>query len=128
MQFTETETTKDFDLKRFVDDTNQWEFGIHSMLFGWRVSGNRLGSDAYAFDYCASDDTRFLGNLLITMQSILEAIDPATSEYDLRMVLPSFAIKPINKDPCWRHLVLLAVNLSHYKSLSQIQPDYPTLQ
>jgi hypothetical protein len=107
-----TDNAVDFDLAHYISEGGQWEIGARSMIFGVRICGNRVGSIAFAFDYCAGANVGFVHILLLVMLSILESLPEETTERELQNMLPSWEIRPIDKDPCWQKLQQLAIDLA----------------
>lgn len=83
------------------------------MMFGNRVRAGLVGRDWCTIDYCAGADREFLKELIVTIMLILESFDESVKEGEVESILPSFTIKPINKDPyCWAALKRLMVERS----------------
>ena len=102
-----------FAVVKFVSINHEWEMGVRPVLYGARVSGNRTSSNTYCFDYCAGHNYDFAMQLFRTMQAILMALPESITEGELKRMLPTFAVKPIDHDPtCWQELQRLAIELN----------------
>ena len=113
MQLFNTDTDASFGLLKYISTNNKWEIGMRPMLFGIRVSGNPVGSYCYTFDYCAGNNPVFAIELFQTMLVIFEALPEDIDEKEVLKILPSYTIKPIDRDPrCWKELQQLAITLS----------------
>jgi hypothetical protein len=89
-----TEPNQNFDLARYVSENGEWEMGLRSTIYGVRVCGNRVGSFAHVFTYCAGADRGFISILLLVMISILQGLPESISERELERMLPSYKVKP----------------------------------
>jgi hypothetical protein len=112
LKFIKTDPTEDFDLAHYISTGGQWEMGVRSMIFGVRICGNRVGSIAFVFDYCAGANMGFAHILLLVMFSILDNLPEDTTERELEKMLPGWEVRPIDKDPCWEKLQQLAIDLA----------------
>jgi hypothetical protein len=113
MQLFTTHTDENFPLFKLVSTNNRWEIGIRQMMFGVRVCGNLIGDTGYTFDYCAGNNPYFAANLIQTMLAIFDALPEDIKPRELRQMLPSFSVKPIDRDPtCWKELQKLAIELN----------------
>jgi hypothetical protein len=82
-------------------------------LFGVRIAGNPVSSDIYTFEYCAGNNPTFAITLMQTMLAIFEALPEEIKEKEVRKILPSYSVKPIDRDPtCWKTLKQLAIDLN----------------
>lgn len=112
MQFHKVPPDENFPYAKFLSENQVWELGVRPMAFGFRVCGNRVGSQFYAFDYCAGADLIFLNNLFFILQAIFKGLDESITERQLQNLLPSYEVKPISGDPCWQKLQDLAISLN----------------
>ena len=111
-----------FPIVKFVSINHKWEMGVRPVLYGVRVSGNRTSSDTYCFDYCAGNNYHFAMQLFRTMQAILMALPESITERELERMLPTFAVKPIDRDPtCWQELQRLAIELNESQDTVPIE-------
>jgi hypothetical protein len=130
MKFNRAKPTEDFSI-RLVSEKGIWEMGIHDVLFGRRVSFNRVGAHCYLRDYCAGADLLFQMELLNAVHIILQRLpDEAQSEPLADLIFPDYLIKPINLDPtCWtelkrlRDLIRLQMNLPEILPLPDIHTN-----
>ncbi len=122
MKLIKTEPNENFDLARYVSENGEWEMGLMSMIYGVRVCGNRVGSFAHVFYYCAGADRGFISVLLLVMISILQSLPESISERELKRMLPSYEVKPIINDPCWGKLQQLAVDLAKSEEVECSKP------
>jgi hypothetical protein len=112
LKFIKIDSNPDFDLAHYISTGGQWEIGVRLMIFGVRICGNRVGSIAYAFDYCAGANMGFAQVLLLVMFSILDSLPEEITERELENMLPSWEVRPIDRDPCWGKLQQLAIKLA----------------
>ena len=111
-----------FPIVKFVSINHEWEMGVRPVIYGVRVSGNRTRSDTYCFDYCAGNNYDFAMQLFRTMQAILMALPESITERELERMLPTFAVRPIDRDPtCWQELQRLAIELNESQNTVPIK-------
>lgn len=118
MKFTGTETDENYDVARWVSENNVWELGLHRVLFGIRVVAGRVGDGCYDIKYCAGDDQGFALLLLATVFRILSLLPESIKPYELKRMMPTYERKPINLDPCWEKLIILAEELEKTNTCS----------
>jgi hypothetical protein len=93
---------------RFVSWGNRWQIGLSPVIFGHRVRVSLVGSPTYEFDYCAASQFGFAINLLEVIKDIMETFDEAIEPSEIKKLLPSYEIRPINLDQsCWPELLRL---------------------
>lgn len=110
MRFSETHPTVDFDLLRLTSETGVWEFGARRMLFGVRVSANRVGAGMYGMDYCAGNRHTDFQQLFAVCRLILEAQPETLTHAELEALLPGYTVRPVlNDHSCMARLCELAV-------------------
>lgn len=120
MKFKNAETTINFDVLRLTSKT--WEMGVRRMIYGFRVSANKLGDNCYTVDYCAASNTSFLWELFQVVLDILEALPDDMEPSVVESLLPTYQIKPINLDPCWQQLKdLRTVLVNESEKLRQLK-------
>jgi hypothetical protein len=81
-----TEPSINFNILRLTSET--WEIGIRRVLFGYRVSGNRLGFDFYCVDWCCGADETLALRVLCCLTKIIESHELNLSEKELIALLP----------------------------------------
>jgi hypothetical protein len=119
VELIKAEPTEDFPLAHYISPSGQWEMGVRQMIYGARVSGNRTGSHAFAFDYCGGANPGVIHLLLMVMLSILSRLPEATTERELEQMLPICIVKPIDRDPCWQKLQQLAIDLANSEEFAR---------
>jgi hypothetical protein len=113
MQLFTTDPDKNFSILKYISTNHKWEIGIKPMMFGVRVCGSPVGSFGYTFEYCAGDNPTFAITLMQTMLAIFEALPEDIKEKEVKRLLPSYSVKPIDRDPnCWKALKKLEIDLN----------------
>ncbi len=127
MKLFTTETDKNFPIVKYISTNNKWELGIKPMMFGVRVCGSPNGQHGYTFEYCAGNNPVFAITLIQTMLAIFEALPEDISEKEVRRILPTYSVKPIDRDPtCWKALKQLAIDLNRINCSSIRSSDIQT--
>lgn len=102
------EPDANLNLLRFGSEEGKWEMGIRRMMFGFRVSLNKVGEPWYTLDYCASDDQAFLFELLVMLTILLDRYPEDVTEQHLQKDFPRYEFKPIKYDSAWGKLYKMA--------------------
>jgi len=98
MDFKLSEPTKNYNLFRLVDVTNQWEVGAYFTLFGCRISANRIGSNCRCKGgICCGLDSLCIIRVLTVTLAILNAMEPSSTNKNLEDRIPSCEMKPVCK-------------------------------
>lgn len=108
MKFTHAEPDENFRILRLVSEGGRWEAGLVPMLFGVRVRVGVVGASAVVIDYCAGADQAFQFDLLATILIILDGLPESTGEVEILRMMPTYKVRPINKDSCWLKLLEMA--------------------
>lgn len=119
MKLTQTEKSDAFPIVRYTSENNLWEVGIYPVLFGVRVGANPVGDFCYAIEYCAGDNPGFAFALLITVIKILESLPETVSACDVRDLFPSYALRLVDRDNCWKTLLKMAGNVESQPKIPQ---------
>ena len=111
MKFTITEPDINFMVVRFTSEGNVWEAGVRQVIYGFRASAGRIGSDCVEVDYCCGIDLAFAFTVLQTVVQIMESIPETVTLQEVRRLFPVFEVKPISRDPgCLMQLREIAIN------------------
>lgn len=112
MELRLVEPSLNYPRARRLSENDVWEMGIYPVMFGFRVrvglAGDPLG---YTFDYCAGDDVGFVIQLYVTVMALMEALPETITENQLLRLIPSYQVRPIDRDPCWEALQALVADL-----------------
>ncbi len=109
MELSPTDIDEKFPIVKYTSTNNQWEIGIRPMLYGVRVCGGRRGHgglgclNGYAFEYCAGNNPVFAIDLMQIMLIIFAVLPEEITEREARRLLPSYSVKPIDRDPCCKN-------------------------
>jgi hypothetical protein len=85
-----------------------WHIGIKPVIFGCRVIAWHRDGVGPTIDYCAGDSASFLLQLLAAIVAIFRRLPDGITEAQLMRLMPGWQRRPINLDPCWQQLQLLA--------------------
>jgi hypothetical protein len=111
MKFTAVQPDENYPLCRAVSETGRWELGLVPMIYGVRVRAGLVGDGGCTVDYCAGADRGVQTRLLALVHAILCGQPEGLTHEALRVLLPTYARRPINLDPvCWGRLCELAAD------------------
>jgi|GEM_PF-2337125 len=108
MKFTIAPKSENFPILRFVSEGGINEVGLTPMIYGVRVRAGAVGATLVDIDYCAGADMEFQMRLLETLIAILETFPEGVSLREINTQLPTYKVRPIDKDPCWPALQKMA--------------------
>jgi hypothetical protein len=112
MELRIAEATENYPIIRFLSEQDVWELGIYPVMYGYRVSCNRVASLSYLKGgYCAGADMGDVFKILLYLHDILEGQSESVTERTMNKVLPDWTKRPIpERDPdCMRQLAALAM-------------------
>lgn len=108
MKFTEEPISENYDVKRFVSQNKQWEWGICRMLFNaYRVNIGRVGQHIYLVSYfCKPTDSAIFWCGYLT--GLMSNLNEQMTDRECYILFPVQTIKPLNDDKaCQEQLLIL---------------------
>jgi len=108
MNFIRSDPDESYPINHILSENGVWEFGIRTVLFGFRVSAGVVGEGCYSIDYCCADDAAWLIQVAAIVFAILEMLPESTPSWEAEKLFSRQQRKLMVNDPeCWDQLTKL---------------------
>lgn len=116
MQLKLAEKTLNYPMLRLISENDVWEMGLYPVIYGVRVSCNRIGSGTYLKGgYCCGRSPLLVMEVCLAIALILSTFDESAEEWKVDLVLPQWNLRPINRDDGLANLRRVVRRFSHVK-------------